>query len=340
VNGGVHTPIPSAGPYYLKLTWGNDLHVLERNPNYRGPRPHRLERIVYDTTNSAHRTVDQIESGDADYSADVLQLSTFARGGPLDTRYGRPRAGFPLLVQTPQLGFRYLSFNTSRGAFADVRLRRAVNYAVDRRALARVLGDDPSDAYLPPAWRGTGASIYPLSPNAARARALAHGFHGTVLLWACNRPDCTTSARIVRANLAAIGIHVRIVQSDDPFGDSQKAGADYDLLLLTWYYDWADPYEVLNLFLDPTGFRPDWAPRTVSIPASYRRELEHVARLRGPNRLTAYRRLAVKLERQVAPFAAYSTPVLPEFYSARVACRVEQPVVGAADIGTLCVREH
>jgi hypothetical protein len=32
--------------------------------------------------------------------------------------------------------------------------------------------------------------------------------------------------------------------------------------------------------------------------------------------------------------------VLPEFFSARVGCRVEQPVVGAADIGTLCVKKR
>src|SRR5439155_17682012 len=34
VNGGVQTPIPSAGPYYLKLSWQGELIVLERNPNY------------------------------------------------------------------------------------------------------------------------------------------------------------------------------------------------------------------------------------------------------------------------------------------------------------------
>jgi ABC-type transport system substrate-binding protein/class 3 adenylate cyclase/tRNA A-37 threonylcarbamoyl transferase component Bud32 len=340
VDGGVKTPIPSAGPYYLKLSWLGDLHVLERNPNYRGPRPHRLQRIVYDTTNNAHRTVAQIESGGADYSADVLGQSTFARGGPLDSRYGRARRGSPLLAQTPQLAFRYLRFNTSRGPFADVRLRRAVNYAIDRRALARVLGDDPSDAYLPPGLRGaTGSAVYPLSPNVARARVLAHGFRGTIVLWTCKSPDCTTSSRIVRANLAAVGISVRIVRLDDPYGDEQKAGAAYDLVLSAWYYDWPDPYEVLNLFLDPNGFRPDWAPAPVSIPAAYRRELESVSLLHGPARTKAYQQLAVKLARQVAPFAAYSTPVLPELFSARIGCRVEQPVVGAADIGALCIRK-
>ncbi len=40
----------------------------------------------------------------------------------------------------------------------------------------------------------------------------------------------------------------------------------------------------------------------------------------------------------MAPFAVISTPALAEFYSARVGCVVEQPVLGVADIGALCVK--
>src|SRR5205823_2793375 len=43
VNGGVQTPIPSAGPYYVAVSFQGELLVLERNPNYHGPRPARLE---------------------------------------------------------------------------------------------------------------------------------------------------------------------------------------------------------------------------------------------------------------------------------------------------------
>jgi ABC-type transport system substrate-binding protein/class 3 adenylate cyclase/tRNA A-37 threonylcarbamoyl transferase component Bud32 len=343
VNGGVQTPIPSAGPYYLKVAFEDDLRVLERNPNYHGPRPHRLDRIVYDLNNSTHRTVDRIENGDADYSADVLQESTFMAGGPLDRRFGRGHgsATTPRLVLTPQVGFRFLGFNTVRGPFADVRLRRAVGYAIDRRALAAVLGDRPSDAYLPPALQGPGRKpVYPLSANLPRARSLARGFRGTVVLYTCRTPDCTTTARIVRANLAPLGISVRIKQFEDSFGESQKRGAAYDIVLLSWFNDWPDPNNGLNLFLDPNGFRPPWAPRPISIPASYRHQLERVALLRGPARASAYRRLAATLERDVAPFAAYSTPLLPEFFSARMGCRLEQPVIGAADLGALCVTKH
>jgi ABC-type transport system substrate-binding protein len=342
VTGGVQTPIPSAGPYYLKVKWQDELAVLERNPNYRGPRPHRLARIVYEIGNSTRRTVDRIESGAADYSADVLHESTFASGGPLDARFGRVTgAAKPRLVQTPQLGFRFLQFNTARGPFLGARLRRAVNYAIDRRALAAVGHDLPSDAYLPPGLPGASrSSVYPLSPRGSRARALVGKFRGKVVLYTCTRPDCMDAARIVRANLAPLGISVAVRQFDDPYHEAQKPGSTYDILLSSWFYDWPDPYEVLNVFLDPNGFRPSWAPPPLLIPSAYRRALEHAALLRGVARVTAYRRLAVKLEREVAPFAAYATPVLPQFFSARIGCRVTQPVVGAVDIGALCITKH
>ncbi len=143
----------------------------------------------------------------------------------------------------------------------------------------------------------------------------------------------------MRANLAPLGIEVRIVKFEDPYAEAQKPGVAYDALLSGWFLDWPDPSEVLNVFLDPGGYRPVWAPQVIPIPPSYRHRLARAALLQGEARVAAYRRLAVGLARDVAPFAAYATPVLPEFLSARVGCRLEQPVIGAVDLGTLCVRE-
>ena len=45
---GLPYPIPSAGPYYL-ADRSSDVFVLKPNPNYHGPRPRRLDAIVYRT---------------------------------------------------------------------------------------------------------------------------------------------------------------------------------------------------------------------------------------------------------------------------------------------------
>jgi serine/threonine-protein kinase len=344
VKGGVQTPIPSAGPYYLRVKFGSELAVLERNPNYHGSRPHRLQRIVYDINDDAQRTIAKIDGGKADYAADVIQDAAFAAGGTLERRLRAARARgqrSPLLVRTPQLATIFLQFNTARGPFADARLRRAVNYAIDRRALAAVDGNVPTAAYLPPGMpSAAGTSVYSLAPDLARARALTGGRKVKAVLYTCNRPECSELPRIVRANLAPLGISVRIRQFDDPFSAAFRAGARYDILAAGWGWDYPDPYEVLNSFLDPAGFRPDFAPPPLPIPASARRRLERAALLRGPAREAAYRAEASRLAREVAPFAAYGTPVVPELFSARVGCRVTQPVVGLVDLGALCARSR
>ena len=55
IPGGVAVPIdgvpgdamaPSAGPYYIARWTNGDLTVLQRNPNYAGPRSHRFDAIV------------------------------------------------------------------------------------------------------------------------------------------------------------------------------------------------------------------------------------------------------------------------------------------------------
>jgi ABC-type transport system substrate-binding protein len=324
------------------VSWESELKVIERNPNYGGSRPRRLQRIVYEIGDNTRRTVDRIETADADYAAAELNESLFHKGGSVEQRFARDRAKKrpgPLLVQTPSPGFRYLQFNTGRGPLTDVRLRRALNYAIDRRALAGVSSDAASDAYLPPEYRSPNrAPVYPLSPDLARARTLLRGFRGNLTLYTCTTPDCTSLARIVRANLAAVGVPVRVKQFDDPYAEALKPGAAYDILPSAWIYDWPDPSNGLNLFFDPSGFRPPWAPTPLPVPARSLRELQHAAQLRGHARIAAYRRTAENLERNVAPFAAYATPVLAELFSARVGCRVTQGHLATVNIGLLCVR--
>ena len=81
---------PSAGPYYVLSYTPMQQVVLGRNPNYRGPRPHRLGVIVYTIGVSKARTVAQVEAGEADYAADGVPPEDASR---LDLRYGRRSAG-------------------------------------------------------------------------------------------------------------------------------------------------------------------------------------------------------------------------------------------------------
>ena len=78
-----------------------------------------------------------------------------ARYGP---RSEAARAGRQELFTQPSLSTYSFVFNTRRGPFTDPRLRRAVNFAMDRRALARNTGGSeagrPTDQIIPPGIPG------------------------------------------------------------------------------------------------------------------------------------------------------------------------------------------
>jgi ABC-type oligopeptide transport system substrate-binding subunit/class 3 adenylate cyclase/tRNA A-37 threonylcarbamoyl transferase component Bud32 len=340
VDGGLQRPIPSAGPYYLEQKFGGERAVLERNPNYHGPRPRRLARIVYDINNSTRRTLGRINAGEADYTADLQQQSVFARGGPLDARFGAGAATAQRLYLTPQLAVASIEFNTSRGPFAAPRLRRAVSYAIDRSELAGVDGNDPTDQYVPPGMPGyRRLSVYPLRPDLGRAKTLAGNRSRVAVLYTCKRADCTAKARILAGNLAKIGIRLKVAAFDDPFAEAAKPAAKWDLLTFGWQYDWPDPASVFNVLVADVGFRPSWSPPPALSDPRVDAQLRGVGRVLPPARYAAYPRVEADILRREAPFAAYENLVLPEFFSARIGCKVFQPVYGVVDIGALCIRK-
>ena len=111
-------PIPSAGPYYLSI---NDWYtIMRRNPNYHGPRPQRLDALVWDihvdTGTAASRVIKGTLDGVYDQEGQVLSpQSQIARD------YATPTAGEPRYLRIPGRGVRFLSFNTNYGPLGTAR---------------------------------------------------------------------------------------------------------------------------------------------------------------------------------------------------------------------------
>ena len=212
-----------AGPYYVASA-GQGRVVLERNPNYSGDRPRRIERIVYTDGSTPADAIARVERGDGDYvSARTVSYDPdgpLAPGGVLDRRYGLAsragRAGAARYVPSAEPGIDGLAFNTQRPLFRDVRMRRAVAYALDRRALAAVYGERPSDHLIPAAIGGPGGNIAyggrARSRRGAQARR-SRARRRTATLYFCGDAANKRIAEIIRSNVAAIGIDLRIDQS-------------------------------------------------------------------------------------------------------------------------------
>lgn len=326
---------PTAGPYRVSSYVPGQGIVLTRNPNYHGPRPHRVARIVFTPGVPAAQALAQVQAGRADYATD-------GDAGVADARRLRaPGSRTRLLIETqPDLDF--FALNTHRPLFADVRLRRAASYAIDRRAIAAQGDFDsplpvrPTDHYLPPGVPGHRADlhVYPLTPDAAKARQLAdgRGRGRRAILYTCEQPQCARQAQILSSNLAAIGMHlvVRRFAFDKLFGRISRPGEPYDITASGWGPDYPDPAGMLNAMLTsgietPVFVEPRWASR-----------LAAAARLGGARRYLAYGRLDEALARDDAPLLAYGNAPTRVLLSTRVGC-VRSGVYGL-DLAALCLR--
>ena len=341
--GGSATPIAMAGPYYVSSTRGAHV-VLERNPNYRGDRPRRIERIVYTDSVGANDAIARVEQGRADYVSGATVAvdpdGPLAPGGALDREFGPSsragRAGAARYVQNPVPGIDAIAFNTKRPLFRDVRMRKAAARALDRSALAAVFGEQPSDHLVPPAVRGPGGRIaFGDAPDLVAARQLAgQGKRRNATVYTCGDPANLRVAEVVRSNLAPLGIDVHIDNSLGCLtGPETSRVQAADMQLVSQADPVPDPVKFVEFALGNRYTAPGyWTdPRL-------RRQVESARATRGAARIKTYSELERTLVRDALPMTVFGSWVSPEFVSARVGCRVTQGALNVLDLGALCLR--
>lgn len=139
--------------------------------------------------------------------------------------------------------FSYLGFNVQDPALADVRVRRAIAHALDRKAVVRHLfGGETrlANALLPPEhWAGNGdLSGYEYDPQRARRLLAQAGYSDTqplrLVYKTTSDPFRVRIATILQQQLARVGIDVSLVSFDwATFYADIKAGR-FQLYSLSW----------------------------------------------------------------------------------------------------------
>jgi tRNA A-37 threonylcarbamoyl transferase component Bud32 len=332
-------PIPSAGPYYIESIQGART-VLERNPYYPGKRPRRAERIVYTNNIPTPSAVVLANAGAVDLLPQDFDNTTpfFGPGALLDQREG-PQSGAARSgkQQYYPYGAPFLDmivFNTRRPLFRDARLRRAVEYALDRPALAAAYADAPSDEIVPPAVPGfRSGHVYPVKgPDFTTARRLAGRGSRHAVIAICGDPRLPKLAAIVRSDLARIQTTTSIIQSEQCPGEYQHA----DLLFTTIGANELelDPAQLIDQALESSIYGSPLGPGPWDA-ARFRAEIERAHALRGQARLATYRRIQKQLL-NMAPLAVFGSYVWGEYVSPKVGCRLNQGEFGFLDLGELC----
>jgi len=224
---------------------------LASNPAYWGGEP-RLGRVVFRRFPSEEALASALTAGDVDVTSSVSQDRVEAlRGNPSLS-----------LDSTTGLNLAFLSINNEHPPFTDVRVRQALARAIDREALVRdVLGGHgvPARTPLPPLLWGYNPRSKELVLNRPMARkllaqaGLPQGFDTTLMAVESPRPYMPAPRRLaerIRDDLARVGIRARIRQAASwTEYVSRGSQGDYDLAVLGWQADTADPNDFLSALL-------------------------------------------------------------------------------------------
>jgi ABC-type transport system substrate-binding protein len=326
---GARAPLPSPAPYYVDEYIPGERLVLERNRFYRGERPHHVARIVADLGSDFGSGINEVERGTVDT---FWPRPTPEQTVELARRFGVNKPGGQFFVVSADV-LRVFVINPDRPLFRNnVKLRQAVNFAVDRKALVReggFRGETPTDQYLLPGFPGyRNEDIYPLNgPDLRKARALAKGNlrSGKVVLYTIDQPSDVARAQILQRNLKAIGLELEVKAFPVSlfFDKVGTPGEPYDLARVQ-FTNLRDPVYFNFLFTD-FGFSL----------TKYKPLLDRASRLTGDDRYRAYGELDVEISRNAAPMISVSVVNWPTFVSTRVGCIVLNPYL---DLTAVCLK--
>lgn len=200
--------IPATGPYEIASYKPNRSVTLVRNPYFHAVAwivAGNPDRVEVQIGADAMHDLFMVRQGSADYDGDLI---------PVDQLSLAQRAlGDHLRLSVLQNTI-YVWMNTRTRPFNDIRVRRAVEYAIDRKAVVRVFGGLalPTENVLPPGYSSyRRLDLYPYDIARARALVRAAGADGAqVKVWGPAEQPFANLATYVASTLDAIGLKASI----------------------------------------------------------------------------------------------------------------------------------
>lgn len=265
---------------------------FEANEHYWGGAPH-LDGVEYVIVPDPQTRISQLRTGQLD-----LLLSV----APRDADALTARSALQVVTQTGVAHNWYLGANVRAPGLSDVRLRRAIAYAVDSdRLLADVYQGHGTVADLPwpdysPAYDASLNTTYGHDVERARALVAEAGDIPVIpISYTTGSLDSEAVAQIIQADLAAAGIETALQPMDYPTTLEHLIGGTFGGLWIT-----AHTYTQYTPVTLPTGAFPFNAHKNTSnfTDPDYLRAVESAWRAVDPNSReaqNAYRALNTEL---------------------------------------------
>ncbi len=248
---GVERRPVGTGPFKFVEWIADDRIILARNEDY-WDKPPYLDELIFKTIINNQNRLLALETAGIDGMEGVDPDTVRKIEKSRDLR----------VVAKTGMNVGYMAMNTDKKPFDDVRVRRAVNHAINKTNLIKLLYQGlavPAKNPFPPSIWGYNDAIedYDYNPEQARAlladAGLENGFDTTLWSMTLPRPylpQPEKTANAIKANLAAVGIRARIVSHEWKDYVRRVSDGEHDMALLGWTGDNGDPDNFLYILLD------------------------------------------------------------------------------------------
>ncbi|GAB3411599.1 ABC transporter substrate-binding protein [Flindersiella endophytica] len=227
---GLKTKAIGTGPYIVQRWTRGTSIVLARNPGYWGPKP-ALDKVTLKYYKDPNAMNNALRTGGLDVVSTLQapeSLSQFS-----------DKSKYQVIEGTTN-GEVVLSFNNARPPFTDKRVRQAIRYALDHKAILDTAWAGHGEligSMVPPTdpWYEDLTGLYPHDPAKARALLRAAGKPKlTLRLRIPNLPYAVSTAQVVKSQLADVGITAKIEPLEFPavWLDEVFKKADYDMSII------------------------------------------------------------------------------------------------------------
>lgn len=244
------------GPFIFQKWIKDDRMIFTANKEYWNGRPY-VDRLIMrvipnNSVRAAELKTGQIHIMDFPNPAEVKELKE------------NPNIK---LVEQEGMNVGYLALNNKKKEFQDLRVRQAINYAINKKAIVDAVYEGfgkVTNAPLPPSMWGYNPNLktYDYDPNRAKEllkeAGYENGFNVTLYAMPVPRPympDGRKVAEAMQADLAKVGINATIVSYDWTTYLEKIKNLEHDMCLMGWTGDNGDPDNFLYVLLSKAALR-------------------------------------------------------------------------------------
>lgn len=244
-------PIPCSGAYELVYWRLNDRVRVRKNTNYWDAANVQLNVVDFLPVSLASTALNLYDTGEAD----VIWDKDLVPSEIMDAI--KNRADFH--TTTPFLATYFMRFNTTRKPFNDVRVRKALGMAIDRKRIVEKItrgGELPATFFVPPGLTNyTSPEGLAFDPEKAR-QLLAEagfpdgqGFPRIDYTFRSSRDDEKIAVELKEMWKRELNLDVGLRGVEHKVWLRLQGQLDYDLIRSSWVGDYNDPNTFLDMFM-------------------------------------------------------------------------------------------